>query len=83
MWWWFEMKYVENVYTWKDKRFYNSNLEEIFAEDLFAEQPKFAVIQEGIVQPPMFYKEYIENNYVLNKKIGNFLLYEISLKIEK
>ena len=80
MWWWFEMKYLEDVYNWKDGRYYNSDLEIIFMEDLFNEQPKLAVIEEGIDQPPVFYKEYIENNYIFNKKIGNFLIYEVSFR---
>ena len=80
LWWWFEMKYLEDVYNWKDKRYYNSNLEIIFVEDLYIERPRFAIIQEGIDRPPKFYMEYIENNFTFNKKIGNYLLYEASLK---
>ena len=80
MWWWFEMKYLEDIYNWNDKRYYNSDLETIFIEDLYIERPKFAIIQEGIDQPPKFYMEYIENNFTFNKKIGEYLLYEVSFK---
>jgi hypothetical protein len=80
MWWWFEMKYLEDSYNWKDGRYYNIDLDKIFIEDLLIEQPKFAIIQEGIEQPPLFYMEYIENNYIFNKKIANFLIYKVSFK---
>jgi len=77
MWWWFQMKYVEKSYNWKPGRYYNTNLEEIFIKDLNRENPKFAVIEKGYTDPPDFFKEYIEKNYIYINNIDQFYIFSL------
>ena len=76
MWWWFHMKYIENIYSWTEGRYYNSNLEEIFLNDLSYEKPKYAIIERGVPSPPNFYNKYIETNFSFITEIENYLIYK-------
>ena len=77
MWWWFEMKYVEDLYEWKPNRYYNSNLEKIFLEDLKKDNPRFAIIENNYREPPLFFLKHINENYILEMTIEKFDIYKL------
>ncbi len=77
MWWWFEMKYVEDLYEWKPNRYYNSNLEKIFLEDLKKDNPRFAIIENNYIEPPLFFLKHINENYILEVTIEKFDIYKL------
>ena len=78
MWWWFEMKYIEEIYEWKNNRYYNSNLENIFLQDLKIDKPFYAVIEDTYNKPPDFFLEVIEKDYEFIDKIDNYSVYILS-----
>lgn len=78
MWWWFEMKYIEEIYEWKNNRYYNSNLENIFLQDLEIDKPFYAVIEDTYNKPPEFFLEVIEKDYEFIDKIDNYSVYILS-----
>ena len=78
MWWWFEMKYVESLYQWKNNRYYNTNLETIFLEDLKKERPVYAVLEVENIKAPEFFIEYIEKNYIYIDLIDGYNIYKLN-----
>ena len=71
------MKYVENHYEWKPKRYYSSNLDQIFLEDLKKENPKYAIIENNYIEPPLFFLKHINENYIFNGTIEKFDVYKL------
>ena len=77
MWWWFEMKFVENFYEWNPKRYYSMNLEQLFFEDLKKENPKYAIIENNYNEPPIFFLKHINENYIFYGTIEKFDVYKL------
>ena len=78
MWWWFEMKFVEDYYEWNPNRYYSMNLDQLFFEDLKKENPKYAIIENNYNQPPIFFLEHINENYVFYRTIEKFDVYKLN-----
>ena len=75
-WWWFFMKYYQTeMYIW-DKNWDVEAVEADFLEDLEKEKPEYAIVNTGIIQPPEFFKEAIENSYTLVYQDSKFNLYK-------
>ena len=47
-----------------------------FLEDLEKEKPEYAIVNTGIVEPPKFFKQAIENSYRLVYQDSKFNLYK-------
>ncbi len=75
-WWWFFMKYYQtDMYVW-EKNWDIERVEKDFFEDLEKEKPEYAIVNKGIVEPPKFFKEAIENSYRLVYQDSKFKLYK-------
>ena len=48
----------------------------LFLEDLEKEKPEYAIVNTGIIQPPEFFMEAIENSYTLVYQDSKFNLYK-------
>ena len=70
------MKYYQtDMYTW-DKNWDAKKVEADFLEDLENEKPEYAIVNTGIVEPPEFFKQAIENSYKLIYQDFKFNLYK-------
>jgi len=75
-WWWFFMKYYQtDMYIW-DKNWDVKKVEADFLEDLEKEKPEYAIVNTGIVEPPEFFKQAIDNSYRLIYQDSKFNLYK-------
>ena len=62
-WWWFHMRYYQtHMYTW-EKNWDEENIKEGFYSDLELEQPEYAIINTGIVEPPEYFVQVINEFY--------------------
>ena len=63
-WWWFFMRYSQSdMYIW-DKNWDIENIINDFYNDLYIEQPEYAIINTGIENPPEYF-QYILNEYYI------------------
>ena len=70
------MKYYQtDMYVW-EKNWDIERVEKDFFEDLEKEKPEYAIVNKGIVEPPKFFKEAIENSYRLVYQDSKFKLYK-------
>ena len=63
-WWWFFMKYHQTeMYIW-DKNWNEDEIKRDFYADLELEQPKYAIVNIGIIEPPMFFTDLLDKFYI-------------------
>ena len=80
-WWWFFMKYYQTDYYSWDKNWNEAKVKKDFLSDLVIEQPEYAIINTGIIEPPSFYTNVIDTFYELIYEDYKFKVYKKSLNI--
>jgi hypothetical protein len=78
LWWWHQMKYIDEFYDKDYKMFDDELLEEIFLQDVILERPKRLVIDRSIIEPPIYFDKYIKENYQLTETEGDLDYYRLS-----
>ena len=75
-WWWFFMKYYQTeMYVW-DKNWNEDEIKRDFYSDLELEQPQYAIINTGIIEPPIFFIELLDEFYKTVYEDGSFKILE-------
>ena len=78
LWWWHQMKYIDEFYDKDYKMFDDELLEAVFTEDVNSEKPNLAIIDTSIVNPPHYFLEYIKKNFKILKIDGDLEIYELN-----
>jgi hypothetical protein len=78
LWWWHQMKFIDEFYDKDYKMFDDELLEEIFLQDVILERPKRLVIDRSIIEPPIYFDKYIKENYQLTETEGDLDYYRLS-----
>lgn len=78
LWWWHQMKYIDEFYDKNYKMFDDQLLEDMFIKDVMKERPKIAIIDTSIVGPPDYFFDYINKNFFLSKIDGDLKIYELN-----
>lgn len=77
LWWWHQMKYIDEFYDKDYKMFNDELLEAVFTEDVNTEKPNLAIIDTSIVNPPHYFLEHIKKNFKILKIDGDLEIYEL------
>ena len=77
LWWWHQMKYVDKFYDKNYKMFDDELLENVFNQDIKHENPKVIIIDRSIIEPPLYFRTFIEINYQYTKTVGDIDYYRI------
>ena len=78
LWWWHQMKFIDEFYDKDYKMFDDELLEEIFLQDVILEQPKILVIDRSIIDPPIYFHKYMKENYQHTETKGDLDYYRLS-----
>tara|TARA_Y100000389_G_scaffold155899_1_gene156681 strand:- start:2981 stop:4540 length:1560 start_codon:yes stop_codon:yes gene_type:complete len=78
LWWWHQMKFIDEFYDKDYKMFDDELLEAVFTEDVNSEKPNLAIIDTSIVNPPHYFLEYIKKNFKILKIDGDLEIYELN-----
>ena len=78
LWWWHQMKYVDDFYDKNYKMFDDELLETVFTEDVKKERPKIAIIDTSIVSPPDYFLDYIIEHYQFSRLDGDLIYYQLN-----
>ena len=78
LWWWHQMKYIDEFYDKNYKMFDYELLEAVFLEDVILENPKFAVIDKSIMIPPIYFQDYINEHYQFSRLDGDLIYYQLN-----
>ena len=78
LWWWHQMKHIDKFYDKSYKMFDDELMKTVFLEDVKLENPKIAVIDKSIVEPPDYFQNYIKANYQYTGTNGDLDYYRLS-----